>query len=111
MRSAAELTYTGELIILGISVALAASALLRAGFFDLIPLLAATLGSIFVALATLTVRFPITMIVLDRRDLPPPALRELRDPASDLRPVLRGTRSARSSRCSRVPRCSGSSRR
>jgi len=33
------------------------------GFFDLIPMVGATLGSIFVALATLTVHFPIATIV------------------------------------------------
>jgi predicted PurR-regulated permease PerM len=33
------------------------------GFFDLIPLVGATLGSIVVALATVTVNFPVTTIV------------------------------------------------
>ena len=49
------------LSILGVPYALSLGFMV--GFFDLIPLVGATLGSIFVALATLTVHFPITTIV------------------------------------------------
>jgi predicted PurR-regulated permease PerM len=49
------------LSILGVPYALALGLLV--GFFDLIPLVGATLGAIFVAIATLTVSFPTATIV------------------------------------------------
>ena len=49
------------LTILGVPYALSLGFMV--GFFDLIPLVGATLGSIFVALATLTVHFPIATII------------------------------------------------
>ena len=49
------------LSILGVPYAIALGLVM--GFFDLLPLVGATLGSIFVALATLTVGFPVTTIV------------------------------------------------
>lgn len=49
------------LSILGVPYALSLGFMV--GFFDLIPLVGATLGSIFVAIATLTVHFPIATIV------------------------------------------------
>jgi predicted PurR-regulated permease PerM len=49
------------LTILGVPYALALAFLV--GFFDLIPLVGATLGAIFVGLATLTVHFPTATIV------------------------------------------------
>ena len=49
------------LMILGVPYALSLGFLL--GFFDLIPLVGATLGAIFVALATVTVDFPTATIV------------------------------------------------
>ena len=49
------------LMILGVPYALSLGFLV--GFFDLIPLVGATLGAIFVALATLTVDFPTATIV------------------------------------------------
>ena len=49
------------LMILGVPYALSLGILI--GFFDLIPLVGATLGAIFVALATITVDFPTATIV------------------------------------------------
>ena len=49
------------LSILGVPYALSLGFVV--GFFDLIPLVGATLGAIVVALATLTVRFPVATLV------------------------------------------------
>jgi AI-2E family transporter len=95
------------LMILGVPYALSLGLLI--GFFDLIPLVGATLGAIFVGLATRDCRLPHChdrLVGIHHRVA---ALRGLRRASARLGKALKVNPISRSSRCWRVRHCSGSS--